>query len=65
MGKGYKMYCTARDRTRIVAHDPLEVRFWATALRCTQPELRAAISAVGTGADCVRQYLDRASGSNV
>ncbi|MEI9948666.1 MAG: DUF3606 domain-containing protein [Pseudomonadota bacterium] len=51
------MHRRARDRTRIKAYEPLEVRYWATTLRCTQDELRAAITIVGSGAEVVRKYL--------
>ncbi len=53
----YRMHRRDRDRTRIKASERLEVRYWATTLRCTEGELRAAIAAVGTGADIVRKYL--------
>ena len=60
MDQVYTMHRRARDRTRIMEDQPLELRYWATTLGCTQPELLTAISAVGSGSDRVRQYLNRA-----
>jgi hypothetical protein len=57
MGNVYRMHRRARDRTRIKANDRLEIRYWATTLRCTESALRAAIAMVGTGAEVVRSYL--------
>jgi len=56
----YRMHRRARDRSRINALEPLEVRYWATSLSCTQPELRVAVSVVGTNVERVRRYLERA-----
>lgn len=58
MDEVYRMHRRARDRTRIKAHEPLEVRYWATTFRCSEVELRAAITVVGQGAEVVRTYLD-------
>jgi len=60
MAQVYRMHRRARDRTRIMTYEPLEMRYWASTLHCTQPELRVAISAVGSGVDRVREYLERA-----
>ena len=60
MNDVYGMHRRARDRTRIRAHEPLEVRYWATTLSCTQAELYTALDAVGTNTDRVRQYLGEA-----
>ena len=60
MDEVYRMHRRVRDRTRIRAHDYLEIRHWATTLRCTESALRAAIAAVGPGADGVRAYLELA-----
>ncbi len=57
MDQVYRMHRRARDRTRIKALEPLEIRYWATTLLCTERELRAAIAAVGTDADLVRRHL--------
>src|SRR5665213_2265048 len=57
MDEVYGMHRRTRDRTRIRAHDPMEIRYWATSLCCTQAELRRALDAVGSNADAVRQYL--------
>ncbi len=60
MDEIYRTHRRLRDRTRIQASAPFEVRYWATNLRCTESELRAAIAAVGPGADVVRAYLAEA-----
>jgi len=53
----YRMQSRQRDRTLIKVNIALEVRYWAATLRCTEPQLRAAINAVGPGADAVRTQL--------
>jgi hypothetical protein len=58
MNDVYGMHRRARDRTRIRAHEPLEVRYWATTLGCTQAELYTAMNAVGTNANDVRRYFE-------
>ena len=60
MDEVYRMHRRVRDRTRIRADDYLEMRYWATTLRCTESALRAAIAVVGTGSDGVRGYLELA-----
>jgi Protein of unknown function (DUF3606) len=57
MNDVYRMHRRARDRTRIRAQVPLEIRYWAATLRCTQADLCTAMNAVGTKADDVRRYL--------
>jgi PAS domain-containing protein len=44
-------------RAATKAHEPLEVRYWSTTLRCTAAKLHAAVNAVGTNAEDVRKYL--------
>ena len=58
MDEVYRMHRRARDRTQIKAHDHLEVRYWATTLRCSEFQLRAAIRVVGQGTEVVHTYLD-------
>jgi CheY-like chemotaxis protein len=49
-----------RERARIDLHESREVvRYWTTALRCTEAELRAAVNEVGVNSDDVRRYLKR------
>ncbi len=54
----YGKHRSARDRTQIAARDSLEIRYWATMLRCTEAELRAALDAVGPNTDDVRKHLE-------
>lgn len=49
----------AQDRSRINVKEEHERRYWTEALGCTEDQLRAAVSAVGVGADKVREYLGR------
>ena len=56
------MVRTARDRTLIKAHEPSEVRHWATTLRCAEVELIAAVHEVGTNADDVRRHIEASRG---
>jgi DNA-binding response OmpR family regulator len=49
-----------RERARIDLYEsPEVVRYWTTALRCTETELRAAVDAVGVGVDDVRRHLEK------
>jgi DNA-binding response OmpR family regulator len=49
-----------RERARIDLHESREVvRYWTTALRCTEAELRAAVNEVGANSDDVRRHLER------
>lgn len=47
------------DRIRVNVNELHEVRYWATALRCTENELRAAVEAVGVMVEDVRRYLSK------
>ena len=58
MNDVHGMHRMARDRTRITAADPLEIRYWATTLRCRQVECCAAVNAVGTNSDEVSKHLE-------
>ena len=48
---------TVQDRKVISLSQEYEVRDWCTSLKCTEPELRAAVAAVGASAAKVREYL--------
>jgi hypothetical protein len=48
---------TGQDRKLIALTQEYEVRDWCQSLGCTEPELRAAVAAVGNSADKVREYL--------
>lgn len=51
-------YRPHRDRDRIeLLESPEVVRYWTTALCCTESELRAAVAEVGNEADAVRRRL--------
>lgn len=47
----------ARDRNRINLSQEHEVRYWTQALGVTRDELHAAVAAVGSSADRVREHL--------
>ena len=46
-----------QDRTRIDVNEDYELRDWSKKFGVTGDELKAAVQAVGTGADKVEQYL--------
>jgi DNA-binding response OmpR family regulator len=47
-----------RERARIDLHEsPETIRYWTTALVCTEAELRAAVHAIGIDSEDVRRYL--------
>ena len=49
-----------RERARINLHESLEVvRYWTTALGCTEAQLRAAVDEVGASSEEVRRHLRR------
>jgi hypothetical protein len=49
-----------RERTRINLHESCEVvRYWTTALGCTEAQLRTAVNEVGVNSDDVRRHLRR------
>jgi CheY-like chemotaxis protein len=49
-----------RERAWIDLHESREVvRYWTTALRCTEAELRAAVNEVGVNSDDVRRHLEQ------
>lgn len=48
---------TGADRKVISLTEPYEVRNWCKSLGCTEEELRAAVAAVGNGAEAVRTHL--------
>ena len=48
-----------RERDRIYLHESCEVvRYWTTALGCTEAQLRAAVDEVGVEVTSVRSHLD-------
>jgi hypothetical protein len=51
------------DRSRISLEQDHEVRYWTSALGCTEEELRQAVAAVGASAEAVRTSLGRGSSS--
>ncbi len=49
-----------RERARIDLTESEEVvRYWTTALACTEAQLRAAVNEVGMNAEDVRRYLKK------
>ena len=48
-----------QDRSRISLTEQHEIRYWTTAFGVSEEQLRAAVNAVGHGADPVRTYLAR------
>lgn|GEM_PF-1189176 len=49
-----------RERARVDLHESREVvRYWTTALRCTEAELRAAVNEVGVSSEDIRRHLKR------
>ena len=46
-----------QDRARINVNEVHELDYWCEALGCTEQQLRDAVSAVGVGAEAVREYL--------
>jgi hypothetical protein len=48
---------TGLDRKLISLDEPHEVRSWTESLGVTEQQLKAAVAAVGTSADKVREYL--------
>lgn len=49
----------AADRLKIDVRDAWELRWWCRQFGCTEPQLRAAIEAIGAIAGNVRKYLTR------
>ncbi|MDQ8050850.1 DUF3606 domain-containing protein [Luteibacter sp.] len=47
----------AADRSRINLNQDHELRYWMGALDVTEDELRAAVRAVGSSVNDVREYL--------
>ena len=47
------------DRQLISLGEPQAVRSWAEALKCSEEQLKAAVGAVGSSAEKVREYLKR------
>jgi len=47
------------DRDRINVHENYEVEYWTKELGVSKEELIAAVKAVGTAADAVREHLKK------
>lgn len=47
------------DRDRINVNENYEVEYWTKELRVSAEELKAAVTAVGTSADKVREYVKK------
>jgi hypothetical protein len=50
----------AQDRARINVNEAHELDYWTEALNVSEAQLRAAVAAVGSSAEAVRQFLSRA-----
>ena len=48
---------TGQDRKRISLKEPHEVRSWTESLGITEQQLKAAVAAVGSSVEKVREYL--------
>ena len=48
-----------QDASKINLHEEWERRYWTKALGCTEAELKAAVGAVGSGAQKVREHLEK------
>jgi len=48
-----------QDPTKISLSEAWEVRYWCKALGVTEPELRAAVKAVGNGTAGVKRHLGK------
>jgi hypothetical protein len=47
------------DRDRINVHEDYELQEWSKSLGVTKEQLKAAVEAVGTSAQKVREYLKK------
>lgn len=54
-----KRNTSSPDRDRINLSEPYEVEYWTKTLGVSAEELRAAVSAVGSTANAVRQHLGK------
>jgi hypothetical protein len=45
------------DRTKVNINEPYEVRYWTDRLRCSEEELKKAVSVVGVGVSAVEDYV--------
>ena len=50
------------DPGRINTMDPIELKYWCQQLKCSEPELKAALSKVGDHVTAVRKQLAEARG---
>jgi hypothetical protein len=53
----FNVALAARDNTRVNIYDIDDVIHWCEKFGCTKPELWDAVTAVGTSAVAVRQYI--------
>lgn len=47
----------AQDRTRVNVNEAHEVQYWTRKFGVSEPQLRAAVQAVGVSAEAIRQHL--------
>jgi len=48
-----------QDSSKINIHEPWEVNWWCSELKCTKEQLVAAVKAVGVSANAVKKYLGK------
>ena len=48
-----------QDASKISLTEDWEVRYWCKKFGCTEAQLRAAVKAVGHGADAVKRHLGK------
>ncbi|MCW3111054.1 MAG: hypothetical protein JWQ09_5560 [Segetibacter sp.] len=48
-----------QDSSKVNVNESWEVRWWCSQLNCTEPQLRAAVKAVGVSAAAIRRYLGK------
>lgn len=48
-----------QDRSRINVNEPHELHYWTKELGVTEPQLRAAVQAVGVSVSAVRTHLGK------
>lgn len=46
-----------QDASKVNVNQAYEINWWCAEFGCTPAQLRAAVQAVGTGADAVRRHL--------
>ncbi len=48
---------TVQDRSKISLSEDYEVKYWTEKFKCSEAELRKAVSVAGNGAKAVEEYL--------